>query len=88
MLDGRRPPSQPTAHVSSFGAGSIAGGIASAAGAAGLALLTLRRRRVSDLPGLRVGALKAVHSGVVGDYVAWLVFGVAVVGGLFAFLLR
>ena len=62
-------------------------GLASATGAVGLALLTLRRRRVSDL-GLRVGPLKSLHSGVVGDYVAWLVFGVALVGALFAFLLR
>jgi hypothetical protein len=53
------------------------------------ALLTLRRRRVSNLPGLvGVRSLKALHSGVVGDYVAWLVFGVALVGALFAFLLR
>ena len=88
VLAGRRPAPQPSAHVSSFGAGSILDGVASAAGAGGLALLTLRRRRVSDLPGLRVGALKAVHSGVVGDYVAWLVFGFALLGGLFAFLLR
>ena len=63
-------------------------GVASAAGAAGLALLTLRRRRVSDLPGLRVGALKAVHSGVVGDYVVWLLVGTAVMGGLLALTVR
>jgi multicomponent Na+:H+ antiporter subunit D len=87
VLEGRPSP-HPEARVSAWGAGSIGGGVASAAGAAGLALLTLRRRRVSDLPGLRVGPLKAVHSGVVGDYVAWLVVGVAVIGGLFAFLLR
>jgi multicomponent Na+:H+ antiporter subunit D len=72
-----------------FGATSVVSGIVSAVGAVALALLTLRLRRVSDLPGLLVvRPLKALHSGVVGDYVAWLVFGVALVGALFAFLLR
>jgi multicomponent Na+:H+ antiporter subunit D len=78
----------PVPEVSPFDGAGIADGVVSAAGAVGLALLTLRRRRVTDLPGLRVGALKAVHSGVVGDYVAWLAFGVAGVGVLFAVLLR
>jgi hypothetical protein len=75
--------------LDTYGATSIVSGIVSAVGAVALALLTLRFRRVSDLPGLLVvRPLKALHSGVVGDYVAWLVFGVALVGALFAFLLR
>jgi multicomponent Na+:H+ antiporter subunit D len=32
--------------------------------------------------------LRAVHSGHVGDYVAWLTFGTAVIGGLFAVTIR
>jgi hypothetical protein len=32
--------------------------------------------------------LRAVHSGHVGDYVAWLTFGVAAVGGLLALAIR
>jgi multicomponent Na+:H+ antiporter subunit D len=32
--------------------------------------------------------LRAAHTGQVGDYVAWLVFGVALIGGLFAVTLR
>jgi multicomponent Na+:H+ antiporter subunit D len=32
--------------------------------------------------------LRAVHSGQIGDYVAWLVFGSAVIGGLFALTIR
>jgi multicomponent Na+:H+ antiporter subunit D len=32
--------------------------------------------------------LRAVHSGHIGDYVAWLTFGTAVVGGLFAITIR
>jgi multicomponent Na+:H+ antiporter subunit D len=55
--------------------------------AAGLALLALHRdrlpswltappRRLSPL----LAGLRAVHSGHVGDYVAWLFFGVAALG--------
>jgi multicomponent Na+:H+ antiporter subunit D len=32
--------------------------------------------------------LRAVHSGHIGDYVAWLTFGTAVIGGLFALTIR
>ena len=32
--------------------------------------------------------LRAAHSGHIGDYVAWLTFGTAVVGGLFALTIR
>jgi hypothetical protein len=32
--------------------------------------------------------LRAVHSGVIGDYVAWLTFGVAALGGLLALALH
>jgi hypothetical protein len=35
-----------------------------------------------------VGALRELHSGHVGDYVAWLTVGVASFGGLCAWLLR
>jgi hypothetical protein len=35
-----------------------------------------------------VDGLRALHSGHVGDYVAWLTFGVAALGGAFAFVLR
>ena len=33
-------------------------------------------------------ALRAVHSGHVGDYVAWLTVGLAILGGAFAVALR
>jgi multicomponent Na+:H+ antiporter subunit D len=66
-------------------------------GAAALAALTLyreqllsertrRRAQAWTSGGLRV--LRGVHSGVVGDYVAWLTFGVAALGGLLALVLR
>jgi hypothetical protein len=32
--------------------------------------------------------LRAAHSGHIGDYVAWLTFGTAVLGGLFALTIR
>jgi hypothetical protein len=32
--------------------------------------------------------LRAAHSGHIGDYISWLTFGVAVIGGLFAFTIR
>jgi len=34
------------------------------------------------------GPIRAIHSGHVGDYVAWLAFGTAVIGGLFAVTIR
>jgi multicomponent Na+:H+ antiporter subunit D len=35
-----------------------------------------------------VAPLRAVHSGHIGDYVAWLVAGVALLGGAFAIALQ
>src|SRR4051794_11383658 len=54
-----------------------------------LALGLLYRSRVLAVAANRVvTALKIVHSGHVGDYVAWLTFGTALVGGVFALTLR
>jgi hypothetical protein len=83
-------------------AGSTAGispaavltGVGSAAGGAVLALMALYWRR---LPVLRRGfepgtglvrAIERVQSGVVNDYVTWIVVGVACVGGALAFGIR
>ena len=52
------------------------------------AVLLLRTRLVDAALGRVVAPLKAVHSGHVGDYVAWLTAGVAVLGGLFAVTIR
>ena len=41
--------------------------------------------RVLDPP---IAVLKSLHSGIVGDYVAWLTFGVAALGGLLALTLH
>jgi multicomponent Na+:H+ antiporter subunit D len=45
-------------------------------------------RRVSGAMVRGLAPLRAVHSGHVGDYVAWLTFGTAVIGGLFAITIR
>jgi multicomponent Na+:H+ antiporter subunit D len=46
------------------------------------------RRRAWELTGGGLRVLRGVHSGVIGDYVAWLTFGVAALGGLLALVLR
>jgi hypothetical protein len=64
---------------------TVAGSVAWAA--LGLFRARLARVAVRALP--RVARpLRAVHSGHIGDYVAWLTFGVAVLGGVFALTLR
>ncbi len=95
VLAGRVPPSTPPvpAHV---GFAPYAYSIAACVLAVGFALFGLYRRRLPLL--LRRGAgrlldppvavLKSLHSGIVGDYVAWLTFGVAALGGLLALTLR
>jgi multicomponent Na+:H+ antiporter subunit D len=70
--------------------------VVSSLGAVGLALLALFRRRLppalrrrtSFLFGPAIFRLRSLHSGIVGDYVAWLTLGTATLGGLFAFYLR
>jgi hypothetical protein len=65
-------------------------GLLSGAGAVALAAVSLRprRRRVSELVARPLAPLRAAHSGVVTDYVAWATLGTAVLGGLLALLLR
>jgi hypothetical protein len=42
-------------------------------------------RRVLGPP---IRLLKTAHSGVIGDYVAWLTVGTALIGGIWAVTLR
>jgi multicomponent Na+:H+ antiporter subunit D len=51
-------------------------------------LPALVRRTAGRVIGPPAETLKALHSGVVGDYVAWLTFGVAALGGLLAVTMR
>jgi multicomponent Na+:H+ antiporter subunit D len=64
-------------------------GLLTAAGAIGLAYLTLapprpRLHRIGVAAGATIARLRSLHTGYVGDYVTWLVTGAAVLGGLFA----
>jgi multicomponent Na+:H+ antiporter subunit D len=72
---------------------SIGVGLSLTAGAAALAALALYRKRllpsalrsaIRGSVGQGLEGLRAVHSGEVEDYVAWLTLGVAILGGAFA----
>jgi multicomponent Na+:H+ antiporter subunit D len=95
VLDGKVPPTRPAIPVAA-GAAPYAYSGAALVGALGFAFFGLYRRRLPRLlrrsaaPLLEppIGALKRAHSGLVGDYVAWLTFGVAALGGLVVLLGR
>ena len=86
-------PALPHVH---FGATTLAYGALAAGIAVGLAALSLYRHHLP--PRLQAGGglvlqpvlgfLRSAHDGVPGEYVAWLTFGVAVIGGLFAVLIH
>jgi multicomponent Na+:H+ antiporter subunit D len=92
----RKEPLPQNLDLPRYTATNVAYGVAGAAGAILLALAGLWRPRLArSVPAAarRAGAagldgLRALHSGVVGDYVAWLVFGTAVLGGLLALTVR
>jgi multicomponent Na+:H+ antiporter subunit D len=70
---------------------AVATGLALAAGSLAIALLSLYRRRLR----LRIRPwpravliLEGFQSGVINDYVAWLVLGLACLGGLIALIVR
>ena len=91
VLDQRRPAPVPHAvwHTTTA---SIAWSIVTLVGAFAVAWLTLHRarlpRRLTRVLAAGVAPLRAAHSGHIGDYVAWLTFGTAVIGGLFALTIR
>ena len=95
VLRGVVPPaaSAPAFHP---GAAPYVYGAISTVGAVAFALFGLYRRRLPTLlqrgPGrLAAGPaarLKALHSGIVGDYVAWVTFGATALTGLLALTLR
>ena len=86
VLEGKPPPHERASAPAPSGT-SIAAGLASAAGAAGLALLALfdGLGALARRPVLR---LKALHSGIVTDYVTWLTAGIAALGAAFVLALR
>jgi multicomponent Na+:H+ antiporter subunit D len=75
-------------------AADLASGLGSAAGALVLAFLALYWRRLPLLRrGFEPGAglerpIRRFHSGVVNDYVTWIVIGAACLGGALAFSIR
>ena len=86
VLAGKPSPHRSVSTPSPSGT-SIAAGLLSAAGAVALALLALfgGLGALARPPILR---LKALHTGVVVDYVAWLTVGVAALGAAFVLALR
>jgi multicomponent Na+:H+ antiporter subunit D len=95
VLHGVTPPPAPLPSYSPSAA-AYAYGAVSTVGAIGFAAFGLYRRRLPSawrratgrLAARPVAGLKALHSGVVGDYVAWLTAGVAILGGLVAVVVR
>jgi len=45
-------------------------------------------RALLDRPAAALRGLRTLHSGHVGDYIAWFTFAMASLGGLFALTLR
>jgi multicomponent Na+:H+ antiporter subunit D len=95
VLAGKLPPPSPPVPVHA-GFAPYAYAIASVALATLVALFGLYRQRLPAIVRRRaarilqppLGVLKGLHSGVIGDYVAWLTFGVAALGGLLALALH
>jgi multicomponent Na+:H+ antiporter subunit D len=73
--------SGPTTSAYLYGAGAVV--VALATAATGVA-----RARFLDTVRPGFARLRLLHSGHVGDYVAWLTAGVAVIGGVFGVVLR
>jgi multicomponent Na+:H+ antiporter subunit D len=90
VLGGVPPPEPPPAPKEGA---SIPVGLSLLGGATAVAVVALFRKRtipervratVHGSAGLGIRGLRAVHSGDVDDYVAWLTLGVAILGGAFA----
>jgi multicomponent Na+:H+ antiporter subunit D len=80
------PPPPPTWHA--FTAADWAYGAVSTAGAVGLALLLLYRRRLPALVRPPIAVLRAAHSGVIGDYATWVAVGTVVFAAVWGATLR
>lgn len=86
MLDGKtvaRPPRPPVA-LEPSSSSTLLYASAAVVVAFALAAAGLRPHRAAR----PVAVLKAVHSGVIGDYVAWLTVGTTLIGGVWALMLR
>jgi multicomponent Na+:H+ antiporter subunit D len=98
VLHGRPlpPPASLPISIEHASVESLLYGLGATVLAAGLALVGLYRRRLpSTVSGVAartiappIHVLRVLHSGVVGDYVAWIAVGTAVTGGVWALLLH
>jgi multicomponent Na+:H+ antiporter subunit D len=90
VLHGKPMPT--TAHIAFVVEPTTGSSIGYGLGAGAVALLVaafgLWRRRLRAAVPRPIAVLKELHSGVIGDYVMWIVLGTAVVGGVWAFTLR
>jgi multicomponent Na+:H+ antiporter subunit D len=87
VLGGSAP--APTApHVTDPGATAYLYAVATLAGAAVVAWLGVAGRRLPRAAARAIDAIRALHSGRPGDYVAWTAGGAAALGALFALTLR
>jgi multicomponent Na+:H+ antiporter subunit D len=90
------PEPRPPVAIEATTTDSVLYGIGGTLIALALALLGLYGRRLPELLlgplratlGPPAAVLRAAHTGVIGDYVAWITVGTAVVGGIWALLLR
>jgi multicomponent Na+:H+ antiporter subunit D len=91
VLDHRLPTPPPPGKWTTT-TSAVLWGAVTLVGSFGLATLSLYRdrlpRAVTDALGKGLSPLRAAHSGHIGDYVAWLTFGTAVIGGMFAVVIR
>jgi multicomponent Na+:H+ antiporter subunit D len=88
---GRTLPPEPQADHPGFGIAEIGLGLLTAAGSVATGIVLLRQRRPFARPDRRSGTvgvallrLRRLHSGQIGDYVAWAVVGFATLGGALA----
>jgi len=92
VLHGRIAEAGGGAVAAAPGLADVVVGLVTAAGACGLAYLSLaparpRLHRLGLATGRAIEWLRPLQSGYVGDYVTWLVAGAAVLGGAFALTL-
>lgn len=87
-----RAPAAPSPESWHTTTSSLVWAVVTLVGALAIGFASVYRNRmpqwVTDGLGAAYAPLRAIHSGNIADYVAWLTFGVAVIGGLFAVTIR
>jgi multicomponent Na+:H+ antiporter subunit D len=78
-----RAPTAPAATIATYGLD-----LAEAGGAVLIAAVILGQRQLTRVLATAVGGLRRLHNGYVGDQVAWVVLGVAILAGLSGLALR